>query len=252
MKSQSAVEGAHHHPRTRAERRALEREARHEQSRRDKQPAIRIPTGSLVGGALTILVVLGALIYGITRSNGSTATPNGLTDPKALNPTSSLLAVGQKAPNFTLRDAFGEKYALAAQRGHPVVLEFFATWCPVCHGEAPIMAKLTKNYMPRGVQVWSVLANPYGKNYEDSGGSDLRLATRADLAWYARTYNVQHPQLIDPSFATVNRYGISAYPGLYVINGKGVVTFAAAGHQSYAKLVGVLDRAMGHGAWGGR
>jgi hypothetical protein len=107
------------------------------------------------------------------------------------------------------------------------------------------MAALTRDYMPRGVRVWSVLANPYGKNYEASGRSDLSLATHEDLSWFATTFDVRHPQLIDPTFATVNEYGVNAYPGIYVVNSKGVTTFASSGHQGFLKLSTALDNALG-------
>jgi peroxiredoxin len=183
------------------------------------------------------------VIYGIVRSDASTSSP-GLTDPNAFNPAPALLSAGQTAPDFTLQDANGKTYHLAAQRAHPVLLEFFAVWCPVCQAEAPTLARITSTYTSRGVRVWSILASPYGKNYDLSGRSDLRLADTSDLTWFARTFNVQHPQLIDPSFAVVNQYGIHAYPGLYVINGKGVITQATSGRESYAKLSRALDQAL--------
>lgn len=245
MKSHSSVKGTGHaRPLTRAQRRAAERVQKRHHARRNSRFAGRVPFVNLIGGAVTILVVLAAVVYGIVRSNASDATVGGLTDPQALSPASSL-SVGQQAPQFTLRDANGKVYNLAAQRGHPVVLEYFAVWCPVCQAEAPTMSRLTRDYTPKGVRVWSILANPYGKNYELSGRTDLSLATRSDLSWYATTFDVHHPQLVDPAFGTVNRYGAKVYPGIYVVNRQGKITFAGFGHQSFSKLSAVLDKALG-------
>jgi peroxiredoxin len=192
-----------------------------------------------------VLVVLGIFAWAVFRSYAVTSgTPSALANPNALNPAPQLLSAGSTAPDFTLRDSNGRVYHLAAQRGHPVLLEYFAVWCPICQGEAPIMAHLTKNYLPKGVRVWSVLSNPYGPNYDSSGRTDLSLATRADLSWFARTFNVQHPQLIDPQFGTVNRYGIGGYPGLYVVGPNGKITFAADQHESYSTLAQALDQAL--------
>lgn len=201
----------------------------------------------MIGGIVTILAVLAILAYAVLRQSG-TSTAARLSDPQTLNPAAQQLAVGQKAPDFALRDASGKSYSLAAQQGHPVVLEFFAVWYPMCHAEAPAIARLTKDFVPKGVRVWSVLANPYGKNYELSGKTDLSLATKADLTWYAQEYNVHHPQLVDPNFQTVNQYGINDYPGLYIIDGKGVIRYSSAGQRPYTVLARQLRTLLGsHG-----
>lgn len=228
---------------TRTQRRAMERAEKRQRTRQSGRFA-GLPMATLIGGLVTILAVLTIITVGLLRSYASTSSRGGLTDAQALNPQPALLAVGQQAPDFTLQDTAGKSYSLAAQRGHPVLLEFFAVWCPVCQGEAPTIAQLTQNYVPKGVRVWSVLASPYSRNYDISGGSDLSLATSADLAWYARSFNVRHPQLVDPKFNTVNQYGVNAYPGIYVVNRKGAITYAAVGHQDYAKLSAALNRAL--------
>lgn len=245
MKSHSAVHGPKPKARlTRAERRAAERIEMHERAKQHKRAARRGPSGSLIAAGVTVLAVIAVFIYGILRSNASSATASALTDPNTFSPGSSGLSVGQKAPNFTLHDASGNAFSLSTQRGHPVLLEFFAVWCPVCHGEAPIMAGLTKDYVPKGVRVWSVLSDPYGPNYETSNRSDLALATKADLAWYARTYNVHHPQLVDPDFSTVNQYLKQGYPTIYIVNSRGVITFARSGHIGFQTLARALNGAL--------
>jgi peroxiredoxin len=199
---------------------------------------------NLAMGGLTVLIALAIFSYAVLRTQTASGSPSALTNPNDLNPQANLLAAGTWAPNFTLRDLSGNRYTLAAERGHPVLLEFFAVWCPVCQGEAPIMAHLTKSYAPKGVTVWSVLANPYGKNYDLSGRTDLRLADKSDLSWFAGTFNVQHPQLIDPTFKVVNEYGVNAYPGLYIVGANGRITYATSGHTSYATLSHALNRAL--------
>lgn len=106
------------------------------------------------------------------------------------------------------------------------------------------MARLTRAYDQRGVGIWAVLASPYGKNYDASGQTDLTLATRQDLNWYARRFNVHYSQLVDRTFQTVNEYGARYYPTIYVVDGKGIIRYAASGHQAYTTLAKPLDRVL--------
>jgi peroxiredoxin len=152
--------------------------------------------------------------------------------------------VGTRAPNFTLRDVTGKPYSLHVYTGEPMVLEFFAVWCPVCHAEAPAMTRLTASYVPKGVHVWSILANGYGRDYETSGRTDLRPVDATDLSWYARTYNVHHPQLIDPTFDVTNEYGANSYPTIYILDSDGIIRYTNAGRVSYAALARSLDRVV--------
>jgi hypothetical protein len=72
----------------------------------------------------------------------------------------------------------------------------------------------------------------------------LRSNGASDLSWFARSFDVRHPQLIDPSFAVVNRYGITGYPGLYIVDRRGVITYAWSGHVGYAKLAKQLSAVL--------
>ena len=244
MKSQGLKSPVYRNSRvTRRDRRVMQREEAHQKAHQKVQQKSRLSFSTNVGLVLTVLAVAAILGYAALRTQAATGS-DGLTNPNALNTNGALLKVGQTAPNFTLSDTNGKTYNLASQRGHPVLLEFFAVWCPVCQGEAPIMSRLTSAYVPKGVRVWSVLANPYGPTYDVSNRSDLTLATRADLTWFADNFNVHHPQLIDPQFQTVNTYGVDSYPGLYVVDAKGVITYASVGHKNYTVLSQQLNRVL--------
>lgn len=116
-----------------------------------------------------------------TSRGASASTPRSLSDPAALDPAASVLKRGTTAPNFSLRDAVGVKYSLSAYAGHPVLLEFFAVWCPVCQRETSVIHQLAQAFAPKGVQTLAVLANPYGRNFETSGRKDLSLTLRRAL-----------------------------------------------------------------------
>ena len=50
--------------------------------------------------------------------------------------------LNRDAPDFQLPDATGKMVSLSAQRGHPVLVNFWATWCPPCVEEVPSMEDL--------------------------------------------------------------------------------------------------------------
>lgn len=228
---------------TRAQRRAAER---HQQKLATSRRGI--PGVQIIGGLITIAVVAVIVVSAFVRlSNFGKATGAAVTTPGAYSPSTNMLKVGTRAPDFRLTDSRGRSYSLSAQRGHPVVLEFFAVWCPHCQREAPIIQSLDTQYKSEGVRVWSVLASPYGRNYDNSFGFDTTPASAADLRWFAKTFHEHVPQLVDPSFHVVNQYGISSYPGIYVIDKNGKIVHSSAGEQPRSVLASAIDSAI-HGS----
>ena len=53
---------------------------------------------------------------------------------------------GNKAPNFTLTDTQGKKLSLDQFKGHVVLVDFWATWCPPCRRGIPDLIDLQKKY----------------------------------------------------------------------------------------------------------
>lgn len=49
----------------------------------------------------------------------------------------TLVKVGEKAPDFVCRTLSGENFSLSEQKGKVVLVTFFATWCPHCQAELP-------------------------------------------------------------------------------------------------------------------
>ena len=202
------------------------------------------PRFFIVATLATLLRVLplSAQARGVAASQqGQTG---GLTNPNDLNPASSTLPIRSVAPDFSLTTVAGRRYRLSSLRGHPVLLEFIAVWCPHCQREAVVINRIHARYasgLGRGLVVLSILANPYGRNYETTGSR--RLADRGDVAWFQRTFHTREPILIDPTFATVNRYGAGSYPTIYILDGKGVVHYASQGEVSYETLATAVVKA---------
>src|SRR5580704_2422490 len=62
-------------------------------------------------------------------------------------------ALGAKAPSFSEPTVSGSNLTMASLVGKPVWLNFFATWCGPCNEEAPVIASVSTEFAPRGLQI---------------------------------------------------------------------------------------------------
>lgn len=69
---------------------------------------------------------------------------------------SSLVQKGRVAPNFEVVDLNGNPFKLSDLKGKPVLLNFWATWCPPCKSELPEFERFFEEY---GKQVHIVAIN---------------------------------------------------------------------------------------------
>ena len=81
-----------------------------------------------VGLALGLVIAL--LVIGLVQ-RGSAGTDRG---PRA----------GEVAPDFSLTSFDGQAVRLSAFRGRPVILNFWASWCPPCRSEAPALTRTAR------------------------------------------------------------------------------------------------------------
>ncbi len=83
------------------------------------------------------LLVLLTLLISLTSCNNSDLTP-------------------VKAPDFTLTDALNKKYSLSDYKGRPVIVVFWATWCPYCGNLMPGLEKYYQFYKDDGLEVIAI------------------------------------------------------------------------------------------------
>ncbi len=118
--------------------------------------------------ALVILVAAAALLALLGTPITSPGSPGTQTPGSGFyqigEPTEGL-AIGQLAPELEgpvdgqtvgLVDLEGEPLRLADLRGRPVWLSFFATWCPPCQEETPVLREAFERYGPEGLRMVAV------------------------------------------------------------------------------------------------
>jgi cytochrome c biogenesis protein CcmG/thiol:disulfide interchange protein DsbE len=132
--------------------------------------------------------------------------------------------VGEPAPDFALAGFDGVVYRLGDQRGRPVVLTFFASWCHDCELEMPLLDAAARAH---GDDL-SVVAVSY---------DDLR----RDAAAFVERLGVSFPTLFDPDDAVARRFGVRGIPQTFFIDAQGVVRDRVFGITSEDALAGPLE-----------
>ena len=140
---------------------------------------------------------------------------------------STELALGQLAPELEglvdgelepLRDLEGRPISLAERRGHPVWLSFFASWCPPCQEETPVLREAFQHYADDGLEMIAV---------------SVQETTADDVAAYAERYALPYTIGFDATSAVFRTYRGFGLPTHVFIDADGVIR-----HLQY----GPLDR----------
>lgn len=114
--------------------------------------------------------------------------------------------IGGPAPNFTLRRLDGTgTLDLSSLRGHPVVLNFWASWCGPCKAESPQLQREYLRYRAQGVVF-------IGVDYHD---------VTSDARTFLRHHGITYPNVADGSGKIGERYGITGVPETYFVDRRG-------------------------------
>ncbi len=164
--------------------------------------------------AVAALALVGFIVYVATRPRHTRA----VAFPTA---SAATLPLDSTAPGFTLpRLGGGPPVSLAAMRGTPVVVNFFASWCPDCKAELAAFAGLATRTSGR-VEVIGVDAN------DGNGTAARRLLTGADATY---------PVGVDSDAKVATAYLLDALPVTYFLDAAGRVVHVSFGTQTRAAL----------------
>lgn len=115
------------------------------------------------------------------------------------------------APDFTGTLLDGSRAALSHFRGRPVLLHFWATWCPVCAMEQGTIDALAEEY-----QVVTVAIDDDSAAVQD----------------YLRTRGFDYPVIHDPDGAIARTYAIRGIPASFVLDAEGRIRFVEMGYTT--------------------
>ncbi len=148
--------------------------------------------------------------------SGITANPSPASSPPVL-PAAPVPAptpvrgtgVGNAAPDFRFNGSDGKTVSLSDLRGHPVVVNFWASWCGPCQAEMPLLEDLSRDTSLRdkGLVFYGV----------DIGEKE------ATVQSFMSAHGFTFPVLLDARQDIAEAYNIRAIPATFFIDKDGVI-----------------------------
>ena len=186
----------------------------------------------VISGIMLVTAILFVGCAKATQAPALTLTQNNTQLPSASNITQGI-QVGSTAPNFQLQSLDGKTVSLNDFRDKPVMLTFWATWCPFCRSELPIIQKEYNELQNKGFIVLTV-------DIIDSRPAE----TTSNLASFMKTNNYSFPVLLDNKMQVTKDYNVKQTPTSFLIGKDGVVREVITGVFSKSAVDASLNQLL--------
>jgi thiol-disulfide isomerase/thioredoxin len=137
-------------------------------------------------------------------------------------------AIADSLPDIAFTDRTGAKRRLSDWKGHPLLVNFWASWCAPCRAEIPLLERLSRERARQGLQVIGVAVD-----------------SRAAVLDYARRAAIQYPLLIGeaPGREAVQALGMEeVFPFSVFVDARGEIVTLKIGELRPAQATLILDR----------
>lgn len=191
--------------------------------------------------AAVAVIATAVILVAITTPLGSTGLTPGPVDPQATayvlrSPPPEGLRPGDTAPEFTiplddgtsyqLHDLEGNPITLAQLRGKVVWINFWASWCPPCQQETPILRELDERYRDRGLEIV---------------GISVQETTVDDIEAYADRYDLAYTIGFDGSGHVLRAYKVYLLPTQFFLDTNGVIVQVVNGPVDEAGAAALIE-----------
>ncbi len=177
--------------------------------------------------AIAVLLILSVSCdtVNVPKDDQGQAGPAPITEAQTVGdqPQDTVAPVVNYAPDFEVLDKDGNPVKLSDFRGKPVVLNFWATWCPPCKAELPDFDEAAATY---GDKVHFLMVNL------TDGGRDTVDGVKAFVAENGYTF----PVYFDTTYSAANAYRVYSIPTTYLINADGEIIGRKEGMMTGAEL----------------
>ena len=123
-----------------------------------------------------------------------------LTLCTALANAAELITVNERLPTKAQNQQLHA--AIAAHKGHPVLINFWASWCEPCREEMPALQRLADRWRDRGLEIITIAVADNPKQIKD----------------YLREIAVQLPIIYDPEQKIIQNWGVRALPTTLILD----------------------------------
>ncbi len=134
-------------------------------------------------------------------------------------------ALGFRAPDFELESLTGERVRLSALRGKPVLLNFWASWCPPCRKEMPDLQEFFGQY---GTKIHVI-----GINWNDQ---------RETVQGFLEEYGITYTNLLDTHGKVFVLYELTGLPTSFFIDEDGIIRGKWLGSMSTADMIKAFEK----------
>jgi cytochrome c biogenesis protein CcmG/thiol:disulfide interchange protein DsbE len=183
-------------------------------------------TGRQIAAALGTVLIVAAILVVVTAPIASPLTPGVAPQPTqfAIGPAAEGLRVGDRAPELAivgpdggpaaLLDLAGAPVRLADLRGRPVWISFWASWCPPCQAETPVLRDAFAANRARGLALVAI---------------SVQESTLDDVRAYATKYGLDYTVAADLAGDVYRLYRIYGLPTQVFVDANGIIRAVVQG-----------------------
>ena len=131
----------------------------------------------------------------------------GLANRSPATGRSGETRVGKPAPQFSMPLLGGGEFRSQDHRGSPMIINFWASWCPPCRQESPGFERVWQRYREQGIQL-------VGVDIQD---------TEEDALAYVNEFGLTFPNGRDTDGKITVEYGVIGLPVTFFISADGMV-----------------------------
>lgn len=131
----------------------------------------------------------------------------------------------RRAPSFTVTTLNGTEVSLSDHAGKPLILEFFASWCPSCAKNTDHLSLLQETYGSQ-IAILAIDVDPWEK--------------RAELRAFIEDNDVTWPIALDRSGEVSRAYGVGSLSTEVIVSPEGAIVHTETGvadHERVSRIV---------------